>query len=82
MAKKLLLEILRDDETGEAFINIKPHSIDPDWTASLLYMIINRYMHHMPESMQIEFYKETLANFAYLLKDQQGAALMEFEESE
>ena len=80
MAKKLLLEIYRDDETEEAFIHIKPHSIDPGWTAELLYMIINRYMHHMPDSMQNEFYKQTLENFAYLLKDQRGAALMEFDE--
>lgn len=77
MAKKLVLEISRDDETDDAFMHISPHSIDPDWTAGLLYMILNRYMHHMPDSMQNEFFDETIAKFTYLLKGQRGAALMD-----
>jgi hypothetical protein len=77
MAKKLVLEISRDDETNEAFISVKSHSIDSDWTSGLLYLILNRYMHNMPESMQNKFFDETLAKFIYLLEGQQGAALMD-----
>ncbi len=79
MAKELLMKIYRDDEAEEAFINILPHSIDPSWTAELLYMILNRYMHHMPDSMQNDFYNETLSKFIYLLKDQKGAALFDID---
>lgn len=77
MAKKLVVEIFRDDDTDDAFMQFHPHGIDPGWVAEVMYMVLNRYMHAMPDSMQNEFFGETMQTFTYLLKDQLGAALLD-----
>ena len=77
MAKELVMEIFRDDDTDKAFMQLHPHGIDPGWVAEVMYMVLNRYMHDMPDSMQNEFFAETMQIFTYLLKDQMGAALLD-----
>lgn len=71
------MEIFRDNDTDEAFTQFHPHGIDPGWVAEVMYMVLNRYMHDMPDSMQNEFFEETMQTFTYLLKDQLGAALLD-----
>lgn len=49
------------------------HETTPIWVASVLYLLLDRYLSGIEESDQTDFLNQTLKVFDYLLKDQQGS---------
>jgi hypothetical protein len=80
--KEIILGISKDPETNAATLHFKKHVFDPDLCGGILYLILNRYLNHVPEADQIEFLDATLKVFKHLMKDQQGYTMMKIDEND
>jgi hypothetical protein len=80
--EKIILKISKDPETNAATLHFKRHHFDPDLCGGILYLVLNRYLNHVPESDQIEFLDATLKVFKHLMKDQQGYTLMKLDQND
>jgi hypothetical protein len=80
--KKIAFTIWQDFENGGLDMEVKNHTVTPEWTAAVLYMIFNRYLQAVPDNRQNEFVKETMNTFNWLFKDQIGYTLMKLDEAD
>jgi len=50
----------------------KSHDITPLWTASLMYLILDRHLGCIPDDTQQEYLEETLKLFKFMTNDGSG----------
>ena len=55
---------------------VSTHDTTPLWVASVMYLILDRYLSSIDESQQNAFLKRVLKIFHYLVRDQQGSAFI------
>lgn len=60
------------DEWMPAVEDVASHDITPTWAAGLAYVILDRYLSSIEESMQLEFQKQVLYWLDVMLKDNKG----------
>jgi hypothetical protein len=62
--------LAKDNETWcPGILDKATHEISPMWVASLLYIILDRYVSCYPDEQQIEFQETCLELFEHMLKE-------------
>jgi len=61
------------DEWMPAIEDIKSHDITPVWAAGLAYVILDRYLSCIDESMQHDFQDQVMYWLEKMLKDNNGS---------
>ena len=56
-----------------AIEDVKSHDITPEWVAGMAYVILDRYISSVDESMQHEFQEEMLHWLSLMLEDDKGS---------
>lgn len=78
---ELIFKIFRvknnDEEWSPALGDVKSHDITPLWTASLAYLILDRYLSCIDESKQNEFQEQVLYWLDLMIKDNKGSEFTE-----
>lgn len=59
-----------------------PHDTTAIWVASVLYLLLDRYLSCVDESEQGNFLKNVLRVFHYMVRDQKGSAYITTVESD
>jgi hypothetical protein len=63
----------KDGNWLPAIEDIKSHDITPEWVAGIAYVIIDRYISSVEESIQHDFQEEMLHWLSLMIEDDEGS---------